>query len=416
VTLLVNANPSVALPQWWSQTYTGSRVVINGRSQGAVPPTPSYPASDNNFSVWTFNGCNNDGTCDTYTLLDLTKLPHFSTSLPLLFTLRNTLPSSGFSCSGAAVPFSTAEYTNYTPQGYQDPAGAGGGLMGPYVPLVDYADFSTVPRTPTPLTAANLPDEGYCGRFPISVTDGSPLYPALNNPAVNGAVNWPTQYWGLPGDTNNLHLQCGASGSPFQPQIYFVATQRTSRAINHSPTCNTSTQPNPCNQIVAQGPQETWDLPSGQYQWQPALPITIVGTGFGYLPQATLPLAVGSSSYLEIIDDGSGSGQPWDTNNGAQCQMYIANWTDNNISVIAGVPGFPTPQQNGAYVPLPPLDDVSPWTFFQLLQGSPPPSDRVCPVAAGDHLTFTVTNPQNPGGPKSSFPPLAVSSTNTPPL
>jgi hypothetical protein len=53
---------------------------------------------------------------------------------PLLLTIRNTLPNtSTFPCSGQAVPYSTAEYTD------------AGGLMGPYVPQVDYVDARATP-------------------------------------------------------------------------------------------------------------------------------------------------------------------------------------------------------------------------------------------------------------------------------
>jgi hypothetical protein len=132
----------------------------------------------------------------------------------------------------------------------------------------------------------------------------------------------------------------------------------------------------------------------------PPLPVTIVGTGFGYLPQ-TLPIAVSDSSYLEVSSNGVGSGTAWNTN-GTSCQMYIANWTDTSISLVANIPvgeaDLDGQTGNGT---LSPLSDVSPLTFFSTSADSPAWN---CKVATGDTLTFTVTNPQHAGNGPSSAP------------
>jgi hypothetical protein len=99
-----------------------------------------------------------------------------------------------------------------------------------------------------------------------------------------------------------------------------------------------------------------------------------------------------SSQYIEIKDDGASTdgATTWDTNKSASCQMYIANWSDTSISLVANVPiSASNLYQQG--VPLSPLSNVSTLTFF------PSPysyNNQSCPVADGDTLTFYVTNPQ----------------------
>jgi hypothetical protein len=118
VTLLVNVGPTANLPAWLQSQASGAQ----GQAQGVMPV-----ANDSGtYSVWQVDG---------YTVLDMSQFNLFQNVVcsttgstttcnhPLLMQIRNTLPSSTFGCSGAAVPFSTAEYTD------------AGGLMGPYVPL-----------------------------------------------------------------------------------------------------------------------------------------------------------------------------------------------------------------------------------------------------------------------------------------
>jgi hypothetical protein len=127
------------------------------------------------------------------------------------------------------------------------------------------------------------------------------------------------------------------------------------------------------------------------------MPLKIVGTGFGFVPQAPLPLAVTTSSYIEVASNGAGSGHPWDTDDSpwegsgatATCQIYVANWTDASISLVLGLPAGVT---NSEKNPLSLLDDLSFATFFFL---GPPTSPQLpCPIEYQDQLTFTVTNPQ----------------------
>jgi hypothetical protein len=126
----------------------------------------------------------------------------------------------------------------------------------------------------------------------------------------------------------------------------------------------------------------------------PPLTVAIKGTGFGYLPQI-LPVAVQTSSFLEIHDDMAAGGS-WDTNGPASCQMYIANWTDTSISLVANIPISATDDASANV--LSPLSDMSPLTFFT----NTSQNTWGCPVANGDTLTFTVTNPQHTGaGPVS---------------
>jgi hypothetical protein len=69
--------------------------------------------------------------------------------------------------------------------------------------------------------------------------------------------------------------------------------------------------------------------------------------------------------------------------------MYIANWTDSSISLVANLAAGVQNQylqDNLFSTLLSPLSDISPLTFF---------AAPGCPIIAGDSLTFTVTNPQN---------------------
>ncbi len=363
VTLLVSAGGD--LPDWLKQTAHG----VTAAAQGVYPPTPQFnprkPATPGNYSVWQVNG---------YAVLDLSQFPAFAgvcsgatCSLPLLIGIRDTLPGAGFQCSGAAVPFGTALYTNIQ--------GTGSNLMGPYIPLVDYLDPNLLPAQ---AGAPVLPSAAYCGILPDTNPGTTPL---------GKSVMYPTQYW--PGACTGA-LNCTAQPAAAQPTITFVSTQRTTLAGTSSPPCTDPSDP--CTQVIAQARQD-------QGQWQPAMPLQIIGTGFGFLPRTNLPfVAAGPSAppfpYLEIGNDGA-SGKnhaPWDTNadpwqsgNDASCQIYVGNWTDTNISLILGIPAGATS----------PLADVSFQTLFFPFPYSTPPLP--CPVQGtngGDTLTITVTNPQ----------------------
>ena len=84
-----------------------------------------------------------------YTFLDLTTLSGYL-NLSSLY-IRNLIPSSTFSCSGEVVPFNT---TVYTPPPL-------GGLMGDYLPVVDYPVATSLPPTASALVGADA-----CGVFP----------------------------------------------------------------------------------------------------------------------------------------------------------------------------------------------------------------------------------------------------------
>jgi hypothetical protein len=191
-----------------------------------------------------------------YTLLDLTSLSNYLQLNEL--ALRDILPSSSFNCAGQIVPYKTGDAT-----------AAGGGLMGEYVPLVDYPPAATFPS-------------------------------------------------GQPGVSPNCRIS-----SPPPIAIVSVSTQCASRG---------------CDQVVLQA--------------QP--PITISGAGFGSLPLG-LPYA-GTSNYLEVTDNSQNwkAGYPGDP-----CDLAFVEWSSNSISLVANV------NQNG-----------------------------LCPLVAGDQLTFKVSNPQ----------------------
>jgi hypothetical protein len=83
-----------------------------------------------------------------YTFLDLTPIPSYQ-QLNLL-ALRNILPAASFNCAGNYVPFRMVEYTPVF-----------GGLMGEYLPVVDYPIAANLPQVATPLQQASS-----CDMFP----------------------------------------------------------------------------------------------------------------------------------------------------------------------------------------------------------------------------------------------------------
>jgi hypothetical protein len=94
--------------------------------------------------------------------------------------------------------------------------------------------------------------------------------------------------------------------------------------------------------------------------------------------------------------------------------MFIANWTNTSISLVANLPvGVQDDYlvDNSLSTVLSPLSDFSPFTF---------PAATGCPAlynaatSTGDTLTFTVTNPQNTGAPPSAIS-VTVSATTTSP-
>lgn len=364
VTLLVNVGAT--LPAWLRQT-SGT-----GVAQGVQPVRNAKDF----YSVWTLNG---------YTVLDLSQLSTFSTTYPLLLTVRNTLPATTFACSGVAVPFSTAEYTNVD--------GNGGGLMGPYIPLIDYVDPNSLPTTAPVLASSDLPSAASCGVLPA-------VRPGLNSPNLSeNPVDWPNQSWPLAGNQSPPYLNC-TGNTASAPEIYFVATQFPTPALEYNSSCSsppTPQQPSVCNQIIVQTPQSTeFSAP-----WPPSLPVSIIGTGFGSLPNLGLPMAAQGSPYLQISDS-EASGGGWSSAGRADCQMYVANWTDASISLVANLAVDLT---DGYGSPLSPLVDLGPLTLA---------AASACPVATGDHLTFAVTNPQN--GISSSPVKVVVSAAGTAPF
>jgi len=406
VTLLVNVGESsqgqTALPAWLQQSASGA----TGQTWGVAPITTGT-GSQSLYSAWSVQGASG-----AYTVLDLTQFPSFQNvcsagggfacSEALLLNIRNTLPNmaagASFPCSGAAVPFSTAEYT---------PAG---GLMGPYVPLVDYVDPSTLSPA-GPALPLNLPPSSACGVLPT----GTSAAPNVNVPTSSDQENFPQQYWSSSAGAAPPYLSCpgGLQTTP-QPEVYFAATQYTVPATTYESdngvNCATDAPHNPCDQLIFQEAQTT-ELAGGA-AWQPTLPVTIVGVGFGQPPGVTLPLTVAGSAtnpfgYLDIQNDNaSGLHQPWHSSTDASCQVEIFNWTDTSITLSVLETGL-----TDLYGVTPsPLTDASPLDF----EAPPLGSSTGCPSQAGDNLTFTVTNPQS-GQSFTLTPPVPVYASGTQP-
>jgi len=237
--------------------------------------------------------------------------------------------------------------------------------------------------------------------------------------------DWPGQSWAE--DPNPVSPALGCCGTAAgSPVIDFVATHfpvpvdaSTTLYPGSLQDCYEAyaSETTPCSQIVYQYPQGTGTA-SGTLL--PPVPITIVGSGFGYLPN--LPQLMTScgggvscaSNYLEVSDCAAGNTCPlpdayaWDTSGGAACQVYIADWTNTSISIIANLPTGVTDLYSGATVS--PLSDFSPLTISPAAGAS-----FACPVAASDTLRITVINPQNPtAGGTLNIIPWSVSPAGTP--
>lgn len=100
-----------------------------------------------------------------YTFLNLKAISGYQ-QLAWLF-LRDILPSSGFNCSGQILPFGSAENT---------PAG---GLMGEYLPVVDYPYAATLAQNASAYTQSNS-----CAVFPIGQPRSSPKCGVVASPAI----------------------------------------------------------------------------------------------------------------------------------------------------------------------------------------------------------------------------------------
>jgi hypothetical protein len=314
----------------------------------------------------------------------------------LQIMIRETLPNlqstalpGPFLCSAQAVPFFTAQYTNV------DSAGAG--LMGPYVPRVDYTPLASGAGLPQPALTllTQLPDPGQCGVLPSYA-------PTANAPSLpSNTVSWPT-YWPNQGD-DALPLVCGknTSGST-QAAPSFVASLVSSE--DYGSDCSQAL--GQCNYVNYLTPQSTgFSVVSAPNGATPPVPITIVGSGFGYLsqilpyagPASSLVVPNTSTALLRVQDciGGGSNCQTWDTATATACQIYLANWADSSVSLDVNLP---TGTVNGMGNVLSPLTDVSPWTFFP--DGGNMATQQ-CPVNPGDTLQVTVANAQGGGQPSS---------------
>ena len=456
VTLIVNVNPNVTLPvgiAYGPGTSGGYTVASAPILQGAGPvqPLTNYlepPQTQlHYYTAWvnTFSG----GSADPYLVLDLTQFgdfwdtssttkpdPYSACSLnstgavvctsPLILTLRSTMLGNDFTCSAFSVPYNAAEYTNYaSSDGY-----SGGGFMGPYVPLVDYIAVGALTEAaqnggcgtpgyaacpdalppPPALQAGDLPSQGSCRQFPVSAT-GQSIFPLGNGASSSIQALFPVQYWPNTNPngsgTQPPQLNCSSAGSgsaAFTPQMDFSATEFTTQAMistepgygtpspcSYEDTLSGGANSNPCIQVIKQEVQDS-------SQYQPPLPLTIVGAGFGYL--SGLPWAGTSPPNVVVSDDDASHGglNPWSTNGATgslgNCQVYISDWTDSTISLLVGLPQS---IENGAHTVLSPLTDMSPSSFFQVAPAS------TCPVARLDNINVTVTNPQQSANPPARW-------------
>jgi len=270
--------------------------------------------------------------------------------------------------------------------------------MGPYVPRVDYTPLAQGQGLPEPAltTSSQLPNPSYCSIFPSSA-------PKLNTPSATNQVSWPT-YWPNQGDQTGEPLVCSTQSIPQAAPSFASGPPETTASEVYSADCGQAVgYCNSVNYLWEQTDAFTLATP-------PPVPIAIVGTGFGYLPQQILPFAgpasslitSGGASVLQIQDYPGPSGTAWNTTDNPACQLYVANWNDEGISLDVNLP---TNETNGLGFALSPLSDFSPMTLFfpDTESGA---STQQCPVASGDTLIITVSNAQ--GGGTSSAGPICV--------
>jgi hypothetical protein len=90
-----------------------------------------------------------------YTYLDLAAIANYSNLNNL--QIREILPMGAFNCAGQYVPYNANVYSS------------SGGLMGEYLPVVDYPASASLPRITTPLVGKDA-----CADFPRGEPDVSP--------------------------------------------------------------------------------------------------------------------------------------------------------------------------------------------------------------------------------------------------
>lgn len=100
-----------------------------------------------------------------YTFVDLTAYPAYPQLNAL--DLRDILPAETFHCAGNIVPYGMSPVT------------PGGGLMGDYLPVVDYPLASTLPQTAAPLNGG-----GACAVFPSGTPGVCPNCAVQPSPTI----------------------------------------------------------------------------------------------------------------------------------------------------------------------------------------------------------------------------------------
>jgi hypothetical protein len=259
VTLIVGVGKDTSqhVPSWLTSGATGVRKGVapvtvenaNGAwSYSLVQDSYGYNVLDLSQFVGLLSGTNAFIPCP-----DVTQ-PCSDLQLLIRETLPNpsaTAQPSPFTCSVQAVPFYATQYTNAD--------GKGAGLMGPYLPRVDYQSLARASLPRPPVLQSDLPDPGFCGVLPSA--------PMLNAPSSGNPANWPT-YWSA--------LTCGTSSPPQAAPSFVASLVATEDWSNNDTLCGSTGACNFVNYLTPQNDAFPTATP-------PPVPITIVGTGFGYL-------------------------------------------------------------------------------------------------------------------------------------
>jgi hypothetical protein len=175
-----------------------------------------------------------------YTFLDLTTFAAYQQLTAI--DLRDILPASTFNCSGEVVPYRTSV------------ASPAGGLMGDYLPVVDYPIASTLPQTAVPLVGPNS-----CAVFPSGSPGVSPSCGVL--PFAPIQIASATTYCTAPGCGSQFTVQpapplviTGSGFGSFPQGLPFVGNSNYLEITDTTQNWSAGFTGNACNVSI-----DNWD-------------------------------------------------------------------------------------------------------------------------------------------------------------
>jgi streptogramin lyase len=271
-----------------------------------------------------------------YTFLDLTSVPDYQGLGSL--DLREILPSSTFACSAQNVPYKTTAYT---------PAG---GLMGDYLPVVDYPVAASLPRVASALVGPNS-----CGVFPVGLPAVSPSCGVVspNAPAV---ASVPASLPGEPPIPVQPAPAIAISGKGFGllPQgLPYTGTSNYLRITDYTQNWSAGYSGSPCNVSISNWADNTIELVANVNEGGPCPlaagdqmgisvwnPQTMAGPGTATLATAAAPVfASALASNSALVGNAAGSGSvllvstgPWTAaSNSTWLQLAATSGVGNSL-------------------------------------------------------------------------------------